>query len=78
MSGRQQHYLPRFLQRAFNCDVRGSETYVAVYRRGHGHPYESNTRGVGQQRDFYGKPGNPSLDDAITVGETQLTRILRV
>lgn len=72
MGGRQQHYVPQFLQRAFACEERGGETYVAVYRKGRNAPFLSNTAGVGQQRDFYGRSDGVSVDDAITLVESQL------
>lgn len=72
MGGRQQHYVPQFLLRAFACEERGGKAYVAVYRKGRKEPFLSNTAGVGQQRDFYGKSGSASVDEAITLGESQL------
>lgn len=77
MSGRQQHYIPQLLQRFFAFRQRGDEFQVYVHRKGAAKPFLANTRGVGQQRDFYGGPESPELDEAITRTETSLAKVLR-
>jgi len=77
MSGRQQHYIPQLLQRSFAFRQRGDELQVYVYRKGTAKPFPANTRGVGQQRDFYGGPESPELDEAITRTENRLAKVLR-
>jgi hypothetical protein len=74
MSGRRQHFLPRFLQRQFRSRRNGEEEYVYVFRRDR--TYESNLMGVGQERDFYGNPNSSALDAAITAGESKLAAVL--
>lgn len=75
MSGRQQHYLPQFLQRNFSFRASGTEDYVRVFRK-HS-TFESNTSGVGKQRDFYGHPDSSNADAVITAGESQLAEIVQ-
>lgn len=77
MSGRQQHYIPQLLQRNFAFKQSGDEFHVYVYRKGSAKAFAANTRGVGQQRDFYGNPESPETDDAITGTESHLAEILR-
>jgi len=77
MSGRQQHYIPQLLQRNFAFKQSGDEFHVYVHRKGSAKAFAANTRGVGQQRDFYGTPENPETDDAITRTESRLAEILR-
>lgn len=75
MSGRRQHYLPRFLQRPFRSRIKGGD-FVHVHEQGRA-PYLANLMGVGQERDFYGHPDHSALDDAITRHEDRLVQILR-
>ena len=75
MSGRRQHYLPRFLQRPFRSRSKGGD-FVHVHEQGRT-PYVANLMGVGQERDFYGHPDHSTLDDAITQHETRLAHVLR-
>lgn len=77
MSGRQQHYIPQLLQRNFAFKQSGDEFHVYVHRKGAAKAFAANTRGVGQQRDFYGAPESPETDDAITRTESHLAEILR-
>lgn len=71
MSGRNHHYLPRFLQRHFAYRQSGKEFYVHAHHRVRG-PYSPNVAGLGSERDFYGGPEDTALDDAITTGEGRL------
>lgn len=71
MSGRHHHYLPQFIQRPFAYRQAGKAFYVHAHHRTRGN-YTPNTKGLGQELDFYGGPGDTALDDAITDGETAL------
>lgn len=71
MAGRRHHYLPRFLQRPFAHRQSGKEFYVYVHHFAR-EPYPTNVMNLGQERDFYGGPGDTALDDEITQGEQQL------
>jgi hypothetical protein len=48
------HYLPQLLLKGFSFRQKGNNFYVHVYRKGC-LPFQSTTRGVGTERDFYGK-----------------------
>ena len=61
MAGRQQHTIPRFVLKGFQSRVSGQQVFIWLYRRG-SQPIETNTKNVGTERDFYGKP----VDDQIT------------
>jgi hypothetical protein len=76
MSGRRHHTLPRFLLNGFASRKQGHESYTWVYRRGEKSGRNVNTRNVGVERDFYGKPGESSLDDQITALEGNLATIV--
>lgn len=71
MSGRQQHYLPQFLQRPFAYRRSGKQFYVYAHHRTRG-SFTPNTKGLGAELDFYGGPEDTALDDAITSGEDAL------
>jgi hypothetical protein len=75
MSGRRQHYLPRFLQRAFR--FRGEGDSALVYAHERSRVYSPNVMGLGQERDFYGSPAESGLDEAITATEDRLAAIHR-
>lgn len=75
MSGRRQHYLPRFLQRAFR--FRGEGDSALVYAHERDKVYSPNVMGLGQERDFYGHPEESGLDAAITATEDRLAAIHR-
>jgi hypothetical protein len=74
MAGRRHHYIPRFLQRPFAHRQSGKEFYVYVHHYAR-EPYPTNVMNLGQERDFYGGPGDTALDDEITQGEQQLAMI---
>lgn len=71
MAGRNQHYVPQFLQRGFVCRNKGKNYYTWLYRKQSG-SRETNIRNVGAQRDFYSLDRDQSLDDRITDQETQI------
>lgn len=70
MSGRQQHYLPQFLQRNFHSRKSGTEYYVHAHKKASS--FQPNTSGIGQQRDFYGNPASSEADAHITRAEDVL------
>lgn len=75
MGGRQQHYLPQFLQKNFHSKKVGSEYYVFAHRKGSS--FQPNTSSIGQQRDFYGHPEKSVADDNITRAENKLSEIVQ-
>jgi len=74
MSGRQQHYLPQFLQRPFRHRTHKNKDYV--YAHEGTRSYTPSTMGLGQERDFYGHPDESIADGNITNSETRLAEIL--
>ncbi|NIK06861.1 hypothetical protein FHY11_000327 [Xanthomonas arboricola] len=74
MTGRRQHYLPRFLQRAFRHRANDKQDYV--YAHEGSRSYAPSTMGLGQERDFYGTTEESSADDNITESENRLAAIL--
>jgi hypothetical protein len=74
MAGRRQHYLPRFLQRAFRYRTSGEQDYV--YSHEARRSYSPSTMGLGQERDFYGHSDQSAADENITKGEGRLAKIV--
>jgi hypothetical protein len=68
MSGRRHHYLPIFLQKSFRSKSARKEDYVCAHERERS--FETNTRNLGVEHDFYGKPEDGASDAAITRAET--------
>lgn len=80
MSGVNQHYLPQFLMRGFA--VKGgtmkSPVYEAVeHHKSRGVMHARNIMSIGAQRNFYGKEGPESIDDAIDRLESKLAPVVR-
>lgn len=80
MSGVNQHYLPQFLMRGF-ATVGGtakSPVYKAVeHHKLRGVMSARNIKSIGAQRNFYGKEGPGSTDDAIDRLESALAPVVR-
>ena len=76
MSGPNQHYIPRFLQRAFGIRPRR----LSIWRFGLGEDPECRRiKRTGASDCFYSAPspdGRPTLDDAITAVEQQMASTL--
>ena len=76
MSGPNQHYIPRFLQRAFGIRPRR----LSIWRFGLGEdPEYRRIKRTGASDYFYSAPsrdGRPTLDDAITAVEQQMASTL--
>jgi hypothetical protein len=75
MSGRRQHFIPRFLQAGFASRRDGEEGFTWVYRKDRP-PFESNTRNVGVEGQFYTAGADTEADDAITVAEGDYSSLL--
>ncbi|MGQ4646574.1 DUF4238 domain-containing protein [Lyngbya aestuarii] len=76
MAGKNQHFLPQFLQKGFSSRVNGKEIYTWVYRRGTS-PFESNIKNIGSSRYFYGNPNEElSVDPEITKQETKFANYI--
>lgn len=80
MSGVNQHYLPQFLMRGF-ATIGGtakSPVYKAVeHHKSRGVMSARNIKCIGAQRNFYGKEGSGSTDDAIDRLESTLAPVVR-
>ena len=76
MSGPNQHYIPRFLQRAFG--IRPRRLSIWRFRPGED-PECRRIKRTGASDHFYSAPspgGEPTLDDAITAVEQQIASTL--
>ena len=77
MSGRNQHYIPSLLQRAFGIRPRRRE----IWHFGRGEPAERCLiKRTASENFFYSEPrsdGRPTLDDSITQKESDLAALLK-
>lgn len=76
MSGKRQHFVPRFLQEGFASHRNGDESYTWVYRKKTA-PFNSNIINVGVEGRFYTEPGDSTADDLITSAETSFSALVR-
>jgi len=68
MSGKRQHFIPRFLQEGFASHTSGEETFTWVYQKGVP-PFNSNIINVGVEGRFYTEGQDTEADDLITAAE---------
>jgi len=68
MSGKRQHFIPRFLQQGFASHTDGDEFYTWVYRK-NTEPFNTNLINVGVEKYFYNDRSDSSADDKITQAE---------
>jgi hypothetical protein len=68
MSGKRQHFIPRFLQSGFASHMNGDEIFTWVYRKDT-QPYNTNTANTGVEGHFYFQDDDNQADDDITSAE---------
>lgn len=77
-SGPNQHYIPRFLQKPFRIPPKLDKVW---YFKRNESPVQKAIKRTGSAKYFYSEPssdGTPTLDDAITKLESQLSQILNL
>ena len=67
------HFIPQFLLKGFASREEGDETYVYVFREG-ARSFETNTKNVGTQRNFY---GDPLIEGPLAEWEGQFRNLVR-
>jgi len=75
MSGKRQHFIPRFLQRGFASHVSADQTFTWVYRNGRS-PFNTNVINVGVEGQFYTTEQDTTADDLITAVEGEFSRLV--
>ncbi|HJS16054.1 MAG TPA: DUF4238 domain-containing protein [Rheinheimera sp.] len=75
MSGKRHHFVPRFLQSGFTSHVNGYEAYTWVYRKGQ-KAFNTNTKNVGVEGQFYSLDGDTQLDTDITMEEERYSSLV--
>jgi len=79
MAGRNQHHIPRFLQRAFGVKRSGKPIEIWTFKQDQSATKEAIKK-TAVDVDFYSSPspdGTPTLDDKITDAETPLALLTR-
>lgn len=75
MAGKRQHFIPRFLQKGFASHSVGEEIFTWTYRKG-AKPFNTNIRNVGVEGFFYSENNDTSLDDTITIAESDFAELV--
>lgn len=75
MSGSGQHFLPQFLMKGFSSRIDSDDAYVWVCRKG-GKIFETNTKNIGKETEFYGPEGIETVDQKITDYENKIHLII--
>ena len=75
MSGKRQHFVPRFLQEGFASRKTKTATFAWVYRKGHP-PLEMNTINIGVEGFFYTNGADSEADDILTEVEGPFNELI--
>jgi hypothetical protein len=75
MSGKRQHFLPKFLLKGFSSRNVGDQIYVWAARKNSA-VFEPNIDNVGVAGDFYGESGQGTIDEAITDTESKFASLI--
>ena len=76
MSGKRQHFIPRFLQEGFASKTTGDASFTWVYRKGTP-PFNANITNVGVEGHFYTDGDDTQVDDIITNVEENFSNLIR-
>jgi hypothetical protein len=76
MSGKRQHFIPRFLQEGFASHRNGDEAFTWVYRKGKS-AFNTNIINVGIEGLFYTEAQDTEVDDAITDAENAFSNLVQ-
>ncbi|MBV6271737.1 DUF4238 domain-containing protein [Alcaligenaceae bacterium CGII-47] len=68
MSGKRQHFIPRFLLSGFASHTSGEQVFTWVFRK-HATPFNTNIINVGVEGLFYSQEDDHQADDNITAVE---------
>jgi hypothetical protein len=75
MSGKRQHFIPRFLQSGFASHTNGDEIFTWVYRKD-AQPFNTNIANTGVEGHFYSQDGDRQVDDDITAVEVRFCELI--
>lgn len=75
MSGKRQHFIPRFLQQGFASHTDGEKFFTWVYRK-NTKPFNTNLINVGVEKFFYNDQSDSIADDNITQAEQSYSTLI--
>lgn len=76
MSGKRQHFIPRFLLKGFASHESGDAVFTWVYRKG-SKPFNTNIVNVGVESRFYTHENDTQADVKITEIETPFSSLVQ-
>lgn len=75
MAGKRQHFIPRFLQQGFTSRVTNKGEFTWVFRHDTS-PFETNTKNIGVESQFYTNDGDEQADILITEAENEFSILI--
>jgi hypothetical protein len=76
MSGKRQHFIPRFLQEGFAAQLTTNGVFTWAYRKGEP-PFKANITNVGVEGHFYTDASDTRADDLITNAEEVFSTLVK-
>ena len=76
MSGKRQHFIPKFLQEGFTIGNAQAKAQTWVFRQDRP-PFKSNIVNVGVEGGFYADEHDSEVDDLITAAESKFSMLVR-
>jgi hypothetical protein len=76
MSGKRQHFIPRFLLKGFASHKINDEIYTWVYRKD-SNPFNTNIINIGAEGYFYSNGNDTQADDIITKAEETFSFLVK-
>lgn len=76
MSGKRQHFVPRFLQEGFASHANKGEVFTWLYRKNE-RPINTNIINIGVEGLFYTNGNDTKADDMITTAEQIFSNLVK-
>jgi len=76
MSGKRQHFVPRFLQEGFASHTKRGEVFTWLYRK-NARPVNTNIINVGVEGFFYTDGNDTKADDLVSAAEASFSNLVK-
>ncbi|MEX2410058.1 MAG: DUF4238 domain-containing protein [Candidatus Paceibacterota bacterium] len=75
MSGKRQHFIPRFLKKGFRSHTERGQDFTWVFRK-ESKPFNPNITNIGLETHFYTDINDTQLDEKITDAEYEYSKLI--
>lgn len=75
LSGKRQHFIPRFLKKGFRSHTERGQDFTWVFRKG-STPFNPNITNIGLEKHFYTDINDSQLDEKITDAEYEYSKLI--